>query len=86
MTKRRPSRPAVPVTDHAVLRYLERVQGWDIEAVRREIAAIAAPAVRMGACGITRDGWSFRISDGTVITVLDAAGGGQRHNGREDET
>ena len=26
-----------PVSDHAVLRYLERVHGVDVEAVRREV-------------------------------------------------
>ncbi|MBT9293324.1 hypothetical protein [Prosthecodimorpha staleyi] len=32
------------VTDHAVLRYLERVHGHDIEAVRVEIAGLVGEA------------------------------------------
>lgn len=47
-------KPAVPVTDHCVIRYMERVMGLDIECVRRKIADDLAPAVRMGAVGLTK--------------------------------
>lgn len=30
------------VSDHAVVRYLERVLGYDVDAVRRKVAALAA--------------------------------------------
>jgi hypothetical protein len=65
------------VSDHAVLRYLERVGGIDIEAARREIAArvdrvigdprvIAVPE----ATGVVIDGFAYRLQDGVVVTVL----------------
>lgn len=60
------------VTDHALLRYLERVQGVDIERIRRTIGARVDHAVAQGACGIIIDGFSYRIENNTVTTVLRA--------------
>jgi hypothetical protein len=39
----------VRVTDHAVLRFLEREHGIDVEAVRRALAMSATPAAMLGA-------------------------------------
>ncbi|MCA3456576.1 MAG: hypothetical protein IOC92_02580 [Rhodobacter sp.] len=68
-------RSRLRVSDHAVLRYLERVGGFDIERLRREIARRVETAVQAGACGVVVDGWSFRIKDGphgpVVTTVID---------------
>lgn len=63
-------KPRTPVTDHAVLRYLERVQGVDIERIRREIGARVDHAVAQGACGLIIDGFSYKIDGGVVTTVL----------------
>lgn len=64
----------VPVTDHAVLRYLERVKGFDIEAVRREIAALCREAG--GARSMTRDGVRYEFGNaGQVITMHRLTGG-----------
>lgn len=60
----------VSVSDHAVLRYFERVQGIDIERIRREIGARVDHAAEQGACGIIIDGFSYRIADNTVTTIL----------------
>ncbi len=60
----------IPVTDHAVLRYLERVEGMDIERVRREIGARVDRAADMGACGVIIDGVNYKIDGGVVATVL----------------
>lgn len=67
--------PLVPsaITDHAVVRYLERVCGVDIRAVRVEIAAIVATGLSDGACGVIVDGMDYRIEDGHVVTVRRAA-------------
>lgn len=59
----------VHVTDHAVLRYLERACGVDIEAVRAEIARAVRRGVATGACGVRRDGLNFRLAGATVVTV-----------------
>lgn len=60
----------ISVSDHAVLRYLERVEGMDIERVRREIGARVDHAAGLGACGIIIDGFSYKIDGGVVTTVL----------------
>lgn len=57
------------VTDHAVLRWLERVQGVDIEGVRREIGQMADKGIVAGACGVISHGMVLRIADGVVVTV-----------------
>ena len=40
------------VSDHAVLRYLERRHGVDIEAVRRHLAGLAVNAAELGAVAV----------------------------------
>lgn len=79
----------IPVSDHAVLRYLERVQGVDVERIRREIGARVDQAVDLGACGIIIEGYSYKIEDGVVTTVLPAHRCdkriGQKRRGRVQE-
>lgn len=64
------------VSDHAVLRYLERIGGFNIQRLKREIADRLQPAVDAGAGGIVIDGHSFVIEYGdqgpVVVTVLSA--------------
>jgi hypothetical protein len=60
------------ITDHAVVRYLERVRGVDIDAVRREIAARVATGLEAGACGVLVEGMEYRIENGHVVTVQKA--------------
>ena len=64
--------PVVSVTDHAVIRYLERVRGVDIETVRREIAAkVRLVLAHPTATGILSDGFRYVLINGKVITVHD---------------
>ena len=64
------------ITDHAVLRYLERGWGVDINGLRGRIAA-QLPAAEMvmetlGDGAVVRDGLRFhlrRAEDGTVVLV-----------------
>ncbi len=58
--------PRIAVTDHAVIRYMERVLGLDIEPVRAAIADVAGPAVRTGATAIITDGFRYVVRDGAV--------------------
>lgn len=68
------------ISDHAVLRYLERVKGVDVERLRSEMNtpnlavadAFGAPVL------IGRDGERLVIRDGVVVTVI----GKQRDAGR----
>lgn len=63
--------PTLPhVTDHAVLRHLERVQGVDVEAVRAEISRRTERGVRFGASSVLVDGFRYVLRGGNVVTVL----------------
>lgn len=64
------------VTDHAVLRYLERVKGMDIDAIRREILTPGVVAsIKAGATAVIISGTRFQVTDGTIVTVFpDVAG------------
>jgi hypothetical protein len=66
--------PRIRVTDHAVLRYLERSGQFDIEALRRNIAQRLQPAANAGASSVIVNGVVFIIGSDengpTVITVL----------------
>lgn len=59
------------VTDHALIRYIERVLGYDLEAVK---ALILTPdrikMIEAGAMDIRGDGYVLKIKNGTVITVI----------------
>jgi len=59
-----------PVTDHAVLRYIERVMGVDVDRIRRTISEAVDGAAKIGVNRVTINGWEFRIKDGTVVTML----------------
>lgn len=77
-------KPRHKITDHAVLRYLERAHGLDVEAVRRELGARidAATDGFEGMCGVNIDGISFRLSrTGTVITCYDQNRPERAHGG-----
>lgn len=66
--------PAPVVSDHAVLRYLERVGGIDVEALRQAIGARTAVAAALGASGVSVDGLTYVIQHTlgrpTVVTVI----------------
>lgn len=55
------------VTDHATLRYIERVMGLDVEAVRQRVAKICR-GVKTAKC-VKADGFDFILKQGVVITV-----------------
>lgn len=64
----KPARPIV--TDHAVLRYLERAHGVDVAAIRAHIAGLVATGVERGALAVKAENVRFLLIDGRVITVL----------------
>lgn len=62
----------IRVTDHAVVRYLERARGFDIEGVRRHIAETCAAGV-VGATCVRSEGVRFGITHndtGPVVTTV----------------
>ena len=66
------------VTDHALVRWLERVRGVPMEEIRAAIAAdisrgvIAGETIALGKVGfkVKRDGVVYFIRDGHVVTCL----------------
>jgi recombination DNA repair RAD52 pathway protein len=61
------------VSDHAIVRYLERVKGLDIEAIKKEILpdALSRAAKKMGNGFYPVNGThKVRIKNQVVITVL----------------
>lgn len=65
----------VRVTDHALVRFLERAGGLDVEGLRASIAAslerAATAAALLGAdeVDVHADGLVYVVRDGTVITI-----------------
>lgn len=76
MTRRGPRTP--PVTDHAVLRWLERFAHVDVEAIRRRIHEETREAAHSGATRLTINGTEYRMENGVVVTLIDV----RRHCGR----
>jgi hypothetical protein len=63
--------PIPSVSDHAVLRYLERAYGLDVAAVRVEMSRGIEPAIAFGARVIICHGVRLILSeDGCVVTAL----------------
>jgi len=65
----------IMLTDHALLRYLDRVSGYDIEAVRREIASkeLKATAAIIGGNGripVGDNKHMFVLKDGRIVSVV----------------
>lgn len=60
------------VTDHAVLRFLERRHGLDVEAIRSEIQTICTTGVRFGAAKVIADGMKFIIQGEDIVTCIRA--------------
>ncbi len=64
------------VSDHAVLRFLERAYGLDVEAIRAEIASPVVELADGFGCGtvIGRNGVRITIRHGAITTVLPKRG------------
>lgn len=61
------------VSDHAIVRYLERVKGLDIKAIKEEIAPqhVRNQIRALGSGYYPVDGkFKIRVKNGVVITVL----------------
>lgn len=59
------------VSDHAVLRYLERKLDLDIKGIRDEILTpLAIGAIRAGATSIKSGGMEFRVRNKTITTCV----------------
>lgn len=59
------------VSDHAVLRYVQRVLGIDTEAIRAEIRLAVENGVELGASGVRKGNTTYKLTGQTVVTVLE---------------
>lgn len=65
--------PRPHITDHALLRYLERHVGVDVEAHRRDMERAVERGVELGACGVVTMGLRFVLAECRVVTCLPAS-------------
>lgn len=63
------SKEAVVVSDHAILRYLERGMGLNINIVREHILSICGDAAAFGAVCVRAEGLRFEIDGNRICTV-----------------
>lgn len=69
-----------PISDHALLRYMERVQGIDVLKLKDDLLKrypTVGAALKSGATSITVDGISFVMKNGVVTSVIE---GSTRHS------
>lgn len=64
-----PSRDPIVVTDHCIVRYLERAMGLNNDVVREHILSICSGAAAFGAVCVRAEGLRFEIRDNRIITV-----------------
>lgn len=73
LAKRKRPAPEPRLSDHALLRYLERVKGVDVEAARREIMTPSIiAAVKALATSVIVNGARFLVREGTIVTIMEA--------------
>lgn len=75
-------KPLYHVTDHAIIRYLERVQGMDIDCLRRQIGHVVQSGRELGACGVVSNGFVYKLRGTYVTTVLPHNTGAAGHKKR----
>lgn len=61
-------KPVAHVTDHATLRYLERVKGIDVEAARRELGQKVDAALEAGAAATISDGIRYVLVEDRLVS------------------
>ena len=65
------SSPDIGVSDHAVLRYLEKKFNLDIKSIRDEILTpMVRDSIKSGAISVNTCGMKFKVSDKTIVTVI----------------
>lgn len=70
------------ICDHAVLRYLERAYGLNVESVKAEMMTGVQPAVDFGAHVVICHGVRLIIDDGQrVVTALPRGVRAREHRG-----
>lgn len=71
--RRREARDAIvpSISDHALLRYIERVHGVDVEALKADLLTeTLVTAIKAGASGLKTEHGTFVIKGASVVTFL----------------
>lgn len=66
---RKKSNGVARVSDHAVIRYLERTKGFDFEPIRERIRKAAQIVLDTGASNITVDGVCFVFNEFDLVVT-----------------
>lgn len=62
-------------TDHALVRYMDRVLGLDMEAYRQKMMTPKiTDAIKAGCTAIYTDGFTYKLANGTITTVYKGQG------------
>lgn len=64
--------PEIIISDHALLRYVERILGLDMAQLRRKLTIEVAPAARAGAKSFTKGKATYlfeKTPDGNICMV-----------------
>lgn len=68
----------IDVSDHALVRWLQRRHGMDMEGFRAMLAEeVARVPARRGECRMVLDGFSYLIVNGVLVTVMEYRGSGE---------
>ena len=61
------------VSEHAIIRYLQRVYALDLEKITQEIVlpSLSKKIKELGSGTYRCDGYAVKVVDGVVVTVLD---------------
>lgn len=60
------------VSDHALVRYMERVLGHDLDVLRDEIAERVEAGAELGAEAVIIDGFRYALQGKCVVTIYSA--------------
>lgn len=63
-------KPRDVITDHAVLRFIERRYGLDVEAEREKVRKIVTPYLTLKTTVLKTGSLKFILRDGYCVTVL----------------
>ncbi len=63
-------KPLAYVTDHALLRHLERVQGIDIEAIRLELGHLVDKVIEAGAKATVSEGMRYVLIEDRLVSCV----------------
>jgi hypothetical protein len=63
-------KPLAHVTDHAVLRHVERVLGIDVEAIRAELGHKVDAAVEAGAAATVAEGIRYVLVENRLVSCV----------------